>query len=81
MSIEQCPAGHPTPLSKDRTVSGACRECHKESNRLLRLKKKAALDVVRVFEAAGVRFVNGTEPVDADEVAKQLVEKYGHILD
>jgi hypothetical protein len=45
---------------------------------VLRQKNSAALAVVRAFEAAGVQFQNNGEPLPAELVARQLVEKYGH---
>ena len=77
MSSDYCPAGHYVPLSSDRNTVGTCRECHREANRKLRLKNRAALDVVKVFESAGVQFQENGQPIDATEVARQLVEKFG----
>lgn len=77
MSSDYCVNGHYVPLSSDRTGSGGCRECGREANRVLRLKNRAALDVVKVFESAGVQFQNNGQPMDAAEVARQLVEKFG----
>ena len=76
MPKDYCINGHPTPLSTDRRSAGGCAECHREANRQLRLKNRAALDVVKAFEAAGVQFQNNGDPIDATEVARQLVEKF-----
>ena len=73
---DYCINNHPTPTSAHRTASGGCVECHRETNRLLRLRNRAALDVVRVFEAAGVQFQNNGEPMPAEQVARQLAEKF-----
>lgn len=76
MSKDYCINGHPTPLSTDRRSAGGCSECHREANRILRLKNRAALDVVKAFEAAGVNFQLEGKPLPAELVAKQLVEKF-----
>jgi hypothetical protein len=78
MSVERCPQGHEVRSQADRNGAGTCRECHREANRVLRQKNSAALAVVRAFEAAGVQFQNNGEPLPAELVARQLVEKYGH---
>lgn len=72
-----CPRGHEIRSTADRTASGYCRRCKRDDDRTARLANRAALDVVRVFEAAGVRFQNDGQPVTAEEVARQLVEVYG----
>lgn len=72
-----CPRGHQIRSTADRTASGYCRQCKRDDDRLQRLKKRAALDVVRAFEAAGVQFQNDGVPVDAEAVARQLVAVYG----
>lgn len=72
-----CPRGHQIRSTADRTASGYCRQCKRDDDRVQRLKKRAALDVVRAFEAAGIRFQNGGVPVGAEEVARQLVAVYG----
>ncbi len=77
MSTDYCPVGHHVPVASDRTAFGSCRVCHREANRKLRLKNRAALDVVKVFESAGVQFQEDGQPIDAAEVARQLVEKFG----
>lgn len=75
--ITVCPRGHEVRSNSDRTRQGRCRQCQRDDDRLQRLKNRAALDVVRVFEAAGVRFQNAGVPVDAEAVARQLVAVYG----
>jgi hypothetical protein len=75
--VEHCVNNHPTPTSAHRDGSGTCLECKREANRVLRLKNRAALDVVKVFEAAGVQFQNNGVPVPAEQVAQQLVQRYG----
>ncbi|AWT52590.1 hypothetical protein D806_016060 [Mycolicibacterium smegmatis MKD8] len=73
----KCPRGHEIRSSADRTISGYCRNCKRDDDRRDRIAKRAALDVVRVFEAAGVRFQDNGQPVAAEEVARQLVSVYG----
>jgi hypothetical protein len=77
VTVGQCPQGHPTPTSAQRDARGTCLECKREYDRLFRLRNRAALDVVRVFESAGVQFQEDGQPIDAAEVARQLVEKFG----
>jgi hypothetical protein len=77
LTITACPAGHHIRSSADRTNQSHCRQCKRETDRLNRLKQRAALDVVKVFEAAGVRFQNDGVPVAAEDVARQLVAIYG----
>ena len=76
-TITRCPQGHEIRSNADRTVSGYCRECKRADDRLDRLKQRAALDVVKIFEAAGVRFQDNGVPIDAAEVARQFVVLYG----
>lgn len=76
MSVDQCPVGHPTLRSADRRSNGGCAECHRQANRLLRLRNRAALDVVQAFEAAGVQFQQDGTPMPAEQVAAQLAEKF-----
>lgn len=71
-----CPAGHVIKSSADRDRQGYCRQCRREAERERRLADRAALNVVKIFEAAGVRFQNHGVPVDADEVVRQLVANY-----
>ena len=73
---DYCLNNHPTPTSAHRTTSGGCIQCHRERNKQLRLKHRAALDVVQVFEAAGVCFQRDGVPVAAEEVARQMVERF-----
>jgi len=72
-----CQRGHEIRSSADRTVSGYCRSCKRDDDRRDRIAKRAALDVVRVFEAAGVRFVDNGQPVAAEEVAAQIAAVFG----
>lgn len=77
MTHTECPQGHEIRSASDRDVHGYCRACKADGDRQRRLANKAALDVVRVFEAAGVRFQDAGVPIDAEEVARQLVAVYG----
>lgn len=76
-TVTQCPAGHEIRSTADRTTNGYCRACKREDDRLIRLKNRAALEVVRIFEAAGVRFQDDGLPLPAEDVARQLVALYG----
>jgi hypothetical protein len=70
-----CPHGHTIRTSADRS-QGYCRECKRSGDRDQRLRRRAALDVVRIFEAAGVQFQDNGRPIAADEVARQLMRVY-----
>lgn len=80
-AISTCPSGHEIRSQSDRTTQGYCRHCKREDDRRTRLKHRAALDAVRILEAAGVRFENNGVPVDGRDVARQLVRVYGHEID
>jgi hypothetical protein len=77
MYTETCPAGHEIRSSSDRTSQGFCRACKRDADRLDRQKVKAALTVVKAFEAVGVRFQTDGAPADPADVARQLVALYG----
>jgi len=76
-AITQCPHGHDIRSSADRSTQGACRQCKREDDRERRIRNRAALDVVKVFEAAGAVFHRNGDPLDAEDVARQLVAIYG----
>ncbi len=80
MRADHCVNGHPTPTAAHRDSKGTCRECKRAYAREREIKARAALDVVKVFEAAGVRFVNGVEPVTAEQLAEQLLKVYGQSI-
>lgn len=75
--ITECPAGHHIRSSADRDKQGYCRQCRSDSERMKRMRARAALDVVRAFEDCGVKFVNDGVPITAEAVAAQLVRVYG----
>ena len=77
MPADHCPKGHPTPTASHRDAKGTCKECKRDYARERELKARAALDIVRVFEAAGCSFVAGDRAVTPEELAAQLVRLYG----
>lgn len=78
VTVTPCPQGHEIRSSADRTRQGFCRECQRNCDRRNRMKNRAALDVVRIFEAAGAVFQVDGVPVAAEDVAAQLVRLYGN---
>ncbi|MDI9940873.1 hypothetical protein QM806_36550 [Rhodococcus sp. IEGM 1351] len=72
-----CPQNHQIRSSADRDRQGYCRECRREGDRARRLQRQAAHEVVKVFEAAGVKFQNDGIPLNASEVAEALIRIYG----
>lgn len=68
----ECPKGHPTLTPESRDSQGYCRQCRRDR----RIAQRAALDVVGVFAAAGVRFENDGIPVEPSEVVDQIIRLY-----
>jgi hypothetical protein len=56
MNTTRCPQGHPIKSQADRTTQGYCRSCKREDDRARHRQHRAAMDAVRVLEAAGFRF-------------------------
>ena len=77
ISITECPHGHQIRSQADRTTQGHCRRCKAGYDRERHRMRSVALDIVKSFEAAGVKFHNAGVPVSAEDLARQLVLVYG----
>jgi hypothetical protein len=54
--------------------------CRQQHNKREALRRKAAMTVCRRLEEYGIRYENSGVPVTANEVAQQLLERFGHSL-
>ena len=74
--METCAHGHVIRTAADR-LNGYCRRCKAATDKQYQLKRKAALAVCRGLEEYGIRYEDNGVPVSAEEVAQQLLERFG----